>query len=51
MARIQPIFPSDFGAKRSTELNSPPAVSAPVNGGVAEPGGLFISEYGYRNPH
>jgi uncharacterized LabA/DUF88 family protein len=33
----------DFGADGSTTLNSPPVVSAPVHGGVADPGGLFRS--------
>jgi hypothetical protein len=37
------IFRSDFGANNSSELNSPPAVSASFNCGVAEPGGLIIS--------
>ena len=39
---MKPIFLLDFGAECSKELNSPPAVSTSVNGGVAEPGGLFI---------
>ena len=50
MNRFRFIFTSDFGADCSTELNSPPAVSALVNGGVAEPGGLLVYKYGYCNP-
>jgi hypothetical protein len=37
------IFRLDFGANNSYEFNSPPAVSASFNCGVAEPGGLIIS--------
>jgi hypothetical protein len=50
MNRFEPILVSDFGAARSTELNSPPAVSAPVPGGVAEPEGLLVCKHGYGNP-
>jgi len=37
------IFILDLGAECSNELNSPLAVSASVDCGVADPGGLFAS--------
>lgn len=46
------MFYADFGAKCSTELNSPLAVSAPdPMAGLAEPKGFLISAYGYSHPH
>lgn len=39
---MERIFKLDFGVNSSNELNSPPAVSARVFCGVAEPGGLPI---------
>ena len=42
-AQIRRIFTLDFGAECPNELNSSPVVSAPVNGGVAEPGGLLFA--------
>ena len=42
VARLWRIFALNFGADRSPGLNSPPAVSAPLNCGVADPGGLIV---------
>jgi hypothetical protein len=45
------IFTLDLGAECSNELNSPLAVSASVDCGVADPGGLFASCHANRNSH
>lgn len=52
LAMIEAKFSLNLGAISSTELNSPLAVSAPeLMAGLADPKGLLVSRYGYRNSY